>query len=118
MTPIALSPTLDFRSTFLGHTRIRPVAGVRPHHRSFDTSTKPSFSLKDSIRYGPEEGNRVRSSLPGFRFQPVFQNSAIRPMAFPSPDCTADTMFGTFAACAAMCAGNTSPAANSVRQAA
>jgi hypothetical protein len=46
---------------------------------------------------------------------PVFQNSAIRPSAFGSPVCNAETTLGTFATRAATCAGISSPAANRLR---
>src|SRR6188472_349743 len=67
----------------LGLTTILLVTGFAPHHLSFATSATAPSSLTESSLYGPDDGKRFRS-IPGVRFQVLFQACAMRSMLGPS----------------------------------
>src|SRR3954469_21878981 len=66
-----------------GHTVTLAVSGLAPHHLSLATSTTAPSLVTDSILYGPDDGNRLRS-ISLLSVQVLFHTWAMRSTAGPS----------------------------------
>src|SRR5215211_2125570 len=74
---------LSWISAPRGHTVTFLVTGFAPHHLSLATSTTAPSLVTESILYGPDDGNRLRSRS-GFRPQVLFHTAAMRSTVGPS----------------------------------